>query len=351
MPKNQLITVRKLSCGALLADDFSGDDLCPTRWRRWLKDRNLCVEAGRGFQNQLVIAGISRPMEQVFALRKHTGVISNFFPAQSVVLAAFVRPASGLSGKSGSISYHVHLCNSFPDCYVEVVFAKDLAAAFEGPGPKTGSGWYFATKKPSGYDLYFSEPLAPFGDEAETFREVKIEYDHQASLARGYVRSTDCWHPEGPWIQLGDPVEVGFSAMLIELKTTDTIPGLYRDFRVQNCRLYPLPETRPVTFHVFRWHNQPVEGATVRLKALKDGQIVAEGRTGVWGRAAVPLSSESFLTYPAEALLEVEERGQVIGSREIHAHLTEGIYPGDVYAVCLNPADSDITWSNLVGPI
>jgi hypothetical protein len=81
-----------------------------------------------------------------------------------------------------------------------------------------------------------------------------------------------------------------------------------------------------------------------------DGQIVAEGRTDVWGRAAVPLSSESFLTYPAEALLEVEERGQVIGNREIHAYLTEGIYPGDVYAVCLNPEDNDITWNNLVGP-
>jgi len=38
---------------------------------------------------------------------------------------------------------------------VEVVFAKDLAGAFEGPGPKTGSGWHFATKKPSGYDLHF----------------------------------------------------------------------------------------------------------------------------------------------------------------------------------------------------
>ncbi len=111
--------------GALLTDSFDGPHLDVNLWSRppWLVDNHktigVKIEHGR-----LVISGPSHPAG---GSHQYAGVISKYFRATDVVLAAEMQAQSPIKGE-GRIQHRVHLCSGdYPDFFTEIIFGKIAA--------------------------------------------------------------------------------------------------------------------------------------------------------------------------------------------------------------------------------
>jgi hypothetical protein len=299
--------------GALLADDFNGQNLDTATWRVWQQDAGLSVEQKNG---ELVVSGRTGKPHGISPEARHrfTGIVSKrrYLPSAAVLLAKF-RVPGGLKAAAGLERYMVHFCAHVPDYYTEMIFGRE---------PDGRRGWFYSSASPYGYRSSTAGQWNP-----DEYQLVRIEHDSARQVSRAYVRAGGAWRPAG------EPQKLFISAVQVELKLNIPQDGLAVEARFDDCRLYPSPQAAPVRILVYKVPTPGFVFPSVSVRLLReDGQtVIGAGITDAGGICTLVLPSE--LAYPIGGWLQLHWNGQDLGRARIPARGVQGLYPGDLWVI------------------
>ncbi|RLF13561.1 MAG: hypothetical protein DRN06_08455 [Thermoprotei archaeon] len=312
-----------IKSGAYLTESFKGREIDLSKWQFWRMDPSMEVEVGEGF---LHIHGTTSK-----DVRSFTGLTTRrLYPADAVLIVEMSMPCD--YDQEGTFGFVAHLCNrvlgdeikilSIPDNNCEVTFGR--------MGEKLGWFFWWLNHMSGEFHKWIrdEEPLEPFGDEAVSFRTVRLSYDAETNLLEGSILEG------GKWIRIGRPVRFQKHFSSIELKIDAQARGLDLDLRFRNCRLFPNPRRNPL--RVFVGDPSPKVGATVELLDM-DGQVISRSGVNPDGLAVLHLPEEG--NFPLSGRLRVLVGGEVVDWLEVVSDGVSGIYPGDFYA---SPGDGNL---------
>ncbi|GEM_PF-2623669 len=314
------IHLRRTRMGACIADDFSRNKLDEEIWGLWLNDPGVEVRAEDG---EVRISGTTSPEKP--AQYNHVVLASKVFEPADQVLVARIRAASGIDETQGSQIFQVHLCGCMPDYHSSVSFAR--------VGGKTG--WVRMWRK---WDPRLGDGgfLPPFGDEAEAFHQVKVEYNR--GKVRGFVEG-----PEG-WVELGEASGNFHGHARAELKVIMSPREFPVDMRVDDVRLYLHPEVYPAAFVVNNdyQHRAPWfvaarnEGLKLEVMESGSGKRVGEAEFDP-ERGVFEVMLDRDMAYPIRATVKVSRSDETVAEASIDPRGLRGLYPGDVWEIIEGP--------------
>ncbi len=302
--------------GAFIAEDFSSPELDKTTWGIWPNDPGVEVKVENGEARITGTTGPDMPVQY-----NHVVLASKVLWPADQVLVAGIRAASGIDEQKGSQIFEVHLCGCTPDYHSSVAFARI--------GGRTG---WLRIYRVWERDFTDTQWLPPFGDEAEAFHLVKLEY--KQGRVRGFVEG-----PEG-FVELGQAVPNFHGQARAELKVIMAPRNFFVDMRMDNCRMYLHPEVYPALFAVnndFRYHAKNFvgaknEGLTLKVFEKKSGKLVGQSDFDPdLGSFSVMLDRD--VTFPIGADVKVYRGGELFSSASIESRGLSGLYPGDVYEI------------------
>lgn len=312
------VQVRRLRSGAYVADAFTGGVLDRAEWQLWRLDPAVTVEPTAG---GLLISGTTSVDKRAFS-----GLVSRRLYPADAVLACEVRVPSDLS-QPGTYGFVVHLCNRLVGDEVRTLEIPDNNSeiAFGRMGEAVGwFHWWYNQTGGTFYKWQAEEPARPaFGDEAERWHTVAVEYDEPTRTSRAWL-----WTESG-WEQVGRDRQFRKLCSSIELKIDAQRTGLTLAFLLRNCRLYPHPARTPVTVYV-GGQSAPARAAGVSLLS-SEGKVLAQAEADADGIAHLLLPADAC--YPLSGRFRVGRKGKVSESDVLEAPGVEGVYPGDFYAV------------------
>jgi len=310
------IHLRRTHTGACIADGFSSGKLDEEVWGLWLKDPGVEVFVEDGEVRITGTTGAEKP-----AGYNHVVLASKVFEPADQVLVARIRAASGIDEEKGSQIFQVHLCGCMPDYNSSVAFAK-LGGRI---------GWVRMWRKwdRGGTD---TESLPAFGDEAEAFHQVKVEYNR--GKVRGFVEGD-----EG-WVELGEASENFHGHARAELKVIMSPRNFSVDMRIDDVRLYLHPEVYPAMFVVNNdyQHRAPWflgargDGLRVRVFDKSSGRVVGESEFDA-ERGVFEVMLDRDVAYPIAATVKASRGGDVVAESSIDLRGLRGLYPGDVWEI------------------
>ncbi len=312
------LKVRQLRCGAYVADSLCAGAEDRSEWQTWLHDPAMKVEpTGEG----LLIQGKTSIDKRAF-----TGLVSRrLYPADAVLVCEMKVPCD--LSQPGTFGFVVHLCNRLVGDEVRTLEIPDNNSeiTFGRMGEKVGwfHWWYDQTGGTFHKWDEDEEPRSPFGDEAERFHTVAVEYDEATRITRALLLT------EAGWEQVGRDQRFRKLCSSIELKIDAQRAGLELALLLRNCRLFPHPARTPVTVYVGR-EATPARDAEVQLLD-EHGAELSRGATDEDGIAHLVLPAD--VCYPLGGRFEVESAGETWEGEPIPASGVEGLYPGDYYAL------------------
>jgi len=310
------ITLEKTHSGATIADDFSGDRLDRSVWTTWLNDPGLRVLVGGG---EVRITGTTRA--EMPTQYNHVALASKVFWPPDQVLVTRMRAASGIDREKGNQIFQIHLCGCMPDYNSSVAFAK--------LGDRIGwlRMWRMWDRGETD-----AQSFPPFGDESESFHQVKVEYNR--GKTRGFVEG-----PDG-WIELGQAKANFHGHTRAELKVIMSPRNFSVDMRLDDCRLYLHPEVYPAVFVVnndYR-HRAPRfldarnEELTLKVFDKSSGNLVGQSSFEP-DRGVFEVTLDRNATFPISAEVKVYRKGELFAGATIKSSRLSGLYPGDVYEI------------------
>jgi len=340
----------KQICGALLRDDFNGDQIDRNLWHRLkFNPAGIRVEVDQG---ELCIRGVSRRMDtdQPGTDSRHMsrGVFSRYFAQTDVSLAVKVKIPSGIAVEPGSHVANVHLCGVNPDAYPEVLFGKlesgqtkSIFAEYSNLGNRPwpdARGWWFSVVQGTSTWEKVGEEIPELGDERERFHDVLVEYDESTQLATAFLNVND------QWIQLGHERFVSRGATTVELKMVNITDryGFHRDIRFDDCRLYLNPRRNPVrlitnAYDIKKGH-LPYDGPKLRAELYnRSGEhLISKGFMDKSGFVYLPVDHPEWIAFPVSAMVRLFQENKELARGTIDADGINGLYPGDAWIIDVN---------------
>lgn len=313
--------------GALLADSFEGTEIDSNVWSRpnWMTEHNPYIAVGVQY-SQLLISGVSHPGGKD---NQYVGILSKYFRATDVVLAARMRVQSPFE-KKGRIRHIVHLCTGdWPDFFMEVSYGQ-----LGGGPPRWSCAYVDRIWSYPGYASYLEPSLAATGNEAVAWHDVLIEHNGRTNQTRAFLVVGNQWK------QIGPSAVIPFNHSHVELKVDVGIADTSIRMQLDDVRLYLNPADYPVTLVVTsRVTNDrpevPIHDLKVHIVEETSGKLLGKGLTDESGQAHILLPSN--LVYPIPATIEVWSESKQLLRANIPRYAVRGLYPGDVWAVGIPP--------------
>ncbi len=356
--------IRKVTCGAILTEDFSGSAIDLTQWRIWEQNPEQTTIEQNGGHLVLTASGVvghNGLYGLVTTPNKHIVFLGRMY-----IRSWEQRNSNNPSEAPHRLAFHFcgyngggQFCDGHqrrgggrgmpsPDHWVEILMTDRGDSAEFSVGAALAENSEFPSS---------DSVLLPYPPNDDQGFMVRIIFDAGTNLAVFAVWDGTAWR------SISSPTFLPLNVSHVEAKfhrgVGENTPEAVLTFSIawfEDLRVYPRPESHFVTVELVKQDGtilresqewppmfRAPDESMHELKELKvrlvttDGHMISESRGEQNEIHSLLLREAPWDIYPVSARIQLILDGEVIADRVIEAHGLTGLYPGDAYEITLDP--------------